>query len=211
MNLKNLGKSIIWTKSCRWEKIFRLPQISWRQICYFHTLPPSLSFYLILSQTFIKNKKFSISWLFLFLTPSSTSLSLLPLELPHTSTFPFSLFNSLSNFYLKKKIISHGSSSTSPLHLPLSSSHLLNSLTFSSLQLIILPFHLPFSHFHFLNSLTSLSLQLIAHPISYLNPMLGFFFFLISLWFLWFYYCLSLKGTFFPFWFLCLFFVAVFT
>ena len=156
MNLKNLGKSIIWTKSCRWEKIFRLPQISWRQICYFHTLPPSLSFYLILSQTFIKNKnknkKFSLSWLFLFLTPSSTSLLLLPLELLHTSTFPFSLFNSLSNFYLKKKnylswlFLYLTSSSTSLFLSPLELLHLLNNyLTFSSTSLSLAPLELPTS------------------------------------------------------------------
>jgi hypothetical protein len=59
----------------------------------------------------------------------------------------------------------------------LSLSHLLNSLTSSSPQLITLPFHLPLSHSHLLNSLTSSSPQLIAPPISYLNLMLGFFFF----------------------------------
>jgi hypothetical protein len=37
-------------------------------------------------------------------------------------------------------------------------------------------------------------------PNSFLNPMLRFF--LVSSWFLWFYYCFSLKGVFFPFWFL---------
>ena len=54
--------------------------------------------------------------------------------------------------------------------------HLLNSLTFSFPQLITSPFHLPLSHSHLLNSLTSSSPQLIAPPISYLNPMLRFFF-----------------------------------
>jgi hypothetical protein len=69
-------------------------QIPPRQICYSHTLPPSPSLYLILSLLF-KNK-FSLSWLFLYLTSSSTS-------------------------------------------------HLLNSLTFSSPQLITSHFHLPLS------------------------------------------------------------------
>ena len=97
--------------------------------------------------------------------------------LPHTSTFPFPLFNSLSHFYSKRISLCHGCSSTSPLHLPLSPSHLLNSLTASSPQLIISPFHLPLSPSHLLNSLTSSSFQLIAPPIFYLNPMLIFFFF----------------------------------
>ena len=60
--------------------------------------------------------------------------------------------------------------------LPLSLSHLLNSLTSSSFQLITSHFHLPLSPSHFLNSLTSLSPQLIAPPIFYLNHVLGFFF-----------------------------------
>ena len=55
-------------------------------------------------------------------------------------------------------------------------SHLLNSLTSSSPQLITSTFHLPLSYSHVLNSLTSSSPLLIAPSISYLNPMLGFFF-----------------------------------
>ena len=90
------------------------------------------------------------------------------LLLSHISTFPFPLFNSLSHFYSKINSFSHGCSSTS---------HLLNSLTFSSPQLITSHFHLSISLSHLLNSLTSSSLQLIAPQISYLNPMLGFFFF----------------------------------
>jgi hypothetical protein len=113
-------------------------------------------------------------------------LSLSCSHLLNSNTLPPSpfLYLILSQTFIKKKkkkIISHGSSSTSPPHLPLSSSHLLNSLTSSSLQLITLPFHLPFSRSHFLNSLTSSSLQLIAHPISYLNPMLRFFFINLSM------------------------------
>jgi hypothetical protein len=84
--------------------------------------------------------------------------------------------------------------------LPLSLSHILNSLTFSSPQLITSLFHLPLSHSHLLNSLTSSSPQLIAPPISYLNPMLRFFFSFHVV--LWFYCCLSLKGAFFSLWFL---------
>ena len=57
----------------------------------------------------------------------------------------------------------------------LSLSHLLNSLTSSSSQLITSPFHIPLSHSHLLNSLIYSSLQLIAPLISYLNPMLRFF------------------------------------
>jgi hypothetical protein len=63
------------------------------------------------------------------------------------------------------------------VHLP----HLLNSLTSSSPQLITSPFHLPLSPSHLLNSLNFSSLQLIAPPISYLNPVLGFFFFSLSM------------------------------
>ena len=54
--------------------------------------------------------------------------------------------------------------------------HLLNSLTSSSPQLITSSFHQPFSPSHLLNYLNSSSPQLIAPPISYLNPVLGFFF-----------------------------------
>jgi hypothetical protein len=77
----------------------------------------------------------------------------------------------------------------------------LELLTSSSPQLITSHFHLPLSPTHLLNSLISLSPQLIAPLISYLNPVLGFFF-VVSLWSLWFYCCLSLKGAFFPLWFL---------
>ena len=52
-------------------------------------------------------------------------------------------------------------------------------LTSSSPQLITLPFHLPLSPSHSLSPLelpTSSSPQLIAPPISYLNPVVGFFF-----------------------------------
>ena len=78
---------------------------------------------------------------------------------------PFPLFNSLSLLLKKKKkkkSLSHGCSSTSPLHLPLSPSNLLNSLTSSSLQLIISHFHLSFSPSYLLNSLNSSSPQLIT-------------------------------------------------
>ena len=131
------------------------------------------------------------------------------LLLPHTFTFP-SLYLILSHTFIKKKkSLSHVCSSTSPLHLPLSPSHLVNSLTSSSLQLIISHFHLSLSPSYLLNSLNSSSLQLITPPISYLNHVLGFF--LISLWSLQFYCYLSCKGAFFSLWFLCLFFVVVFT
>ena len=46
----------------------------------------------------------------------------------------------------------------------------------SSPQLITSHFHLPLSHSHLLNSLISSSPQLIIPQIFYLNPMLGFFF-----------------------------------
>ena len=49
-------------------------------------------------------------------------------------------------------------------------------MTSSSPQLITSPFPLPLSHSHLLNTLTSSSPQLTAFSISYLNPMLGFFF-----------------------------------
>ena len=58
--------------------------------------------------------------------------------LPHTFTFPFPSFNFLSLLF-KKKILSYGSFSTSPLHLPIFPSHLFPSLTSSSPQLIALP------------------------------------------------------------------------
>ena len=141
--------------------------------------------------------------------------------LTHIYTFPFPLFNSLSLlfknkfsllwlfFYLTSSSTSHPShplTFSSPqlitllFHLPLSLSHLLNSLTSSSHQLITSPFHLPLSHSHLLNSLTSSSPKLIAPPISYLNPMLRFFFSLhvvpiILLLF-------ESQKCFFPFWFL---------
>ena len=71
-------------------------------------------------------------------------------------------------FIQKKKKISHGCST---------SSFISNFLTTSSPQLIITShFHLPLSHFHLLNSLTSSFSQLIVLLISNLNPMLGFFF-----------------------------------
>ena len=86
-----------------------------------------------------------------------------------------------------------------PLFIYLSHSHLLNSLTFSSPQLIISPFHLPLTP-SLLELPTSSSPQLIAPLISYLNLVVGFF--LVSLYFLWFYCCLSFKGAFFLLWFL---------
>jgi hypothetical protein len=86
------------------------------------------------------------------------------------------------------------------VHLPLSPSHLLNSLISSSPQLITSHFHLSLSPSHPLNSLTFSSPQLITPPISSLNPVLRFF--LVSLWSLWFYCCLNLKSAFFPLWFL---------
>ena len=98
------------------------------------------------------------------------------MQLPHTSTFPFPLFNSLTLLFKKKKNFpSHGCSSTSHLHLPLSLSPLklsdlfissINYLTFSSTSLSLSPLELP----------TSSSPQLIASSISYLNPMVRFFF-----------------------------------
>ena len=99
------------------------------------------------------------------------------LPLSQTSTFPFPLFNSLSHFYSKNKFslswvfLYLTSSSTSISLSPLELSDLfifsINYLTFSSTYL---------SPSHLLNSLTSSSLQLIAPPISYLNLVLGFFF-----------------------------------
>jgi hypothetical protein len=53
------------------------------------------------------------------------------------------------------------------------------SLTSSSPQLIISHFHLLLSPSHLLNFLTSSSPQLIVLRISYLNPVLGFFFSLL--------------------------------
>ena len=85
---------------------------------------------------------------------------------PHTFTFP-SLYLILSHTFIKKK----KKISLIIVLLP----HLLNSLTSSSPQLITSHFHLPLSPSHLLNSLNSSSSQLIAPPISYLNPMLGFF------------------------------------
>ena len=105
-------------------------------------------------------------------SPNTVTLDLL---LPHTSTFPFPLFNFLSHFYSKNNSLSYGSSSTSPLHLPLSLSPLelldlfispINYLTFSSTSLSLSPVELPDIFIS----------QLIAPPISYLNPMLRFFF-----------------------------------
>ncbi len=141
--------------------------------------------------------------------------------LSHTSTFPFSLFNSLT-FVQKKIYLSHGCSSTSPLYLPLSLSppeltnlfiSSINYLTFLSISFSLSPLkppnlfissinYLTFSSTSLpLNSLTSSSPQLIALSISYLNFILGFFF-LVSVWFIWFYCYLSLKCVFFPLLFL---------
>ena len=66
----------------------------------------------------------------------------------------------------------------------------INYLTFSYTSLSLSPLELP----------TSSSPQLIAPLISYLNLVVGFF--LVSLYFLWFYCCLSFKGAFFLLWFL---------
>jgi hypothetical protein len=95
----------------------------------------------------------------------------------------------------------HGCSSVSPLHLPLSPSHLLNSLTSSSFQLIYFTF-----------SSTSLSLSPFELADFFISPIhcttnflfksCAGIFFLVSLWSLWFRCCLSLKGAFFPLWFL---------
>jgi hypothetical protein len=81
----------------------------------------------------------------------------------------------------------------SPLELPDLFISSINYLTFSSTSLFLslfsplelpnlfifsinyLTFYLPLSYSHLLNSLTSSSSQLIVPPISYLNPMLGFF------------------------------------
>ncbi len=94
--------------------------------------------------------------------------------LSHTSTFPFFLFHSLTLLFKKKNSLM-----VVPLphlfiylSLPLISwtpwpLHLLNNhLTFSSTSLSLSPLELP----------TSSSPQLIAPPISYLNPVVGFFF-----------------------------------
>ena len=124
---------------------------------------------------------------------------MLDLLLPHTFTFPFPLFNFLSHFYSKNSFLSYGSSSTSPLHLPLSLSPLelldlfispINYLTFSSTSLSFSPLELPDLFISPIN----------CTPNSFLNPMLRFF--LVSPGFLWFYCCLSLKGAFFSLWFL---------
>ena len=88
------------------ENYFRLSQIPSHQICCFYTLPPSPFLYLILSRTFIKKKKFPLSWLFLYLTSSCTSLSFSSLELPN-------LFIFLINYL----IFSPTSLSLSPLEL----------------------------------------------------------------------------------------------
>ena len=92
----------------------------------------------------------------------------------HTSTFPFSLFNSLTLLFKKKFSLMTVSLPHLFIYLslPLISwtpwpLHLLNNyLTFSSTSLSLSPLELP----------TSLSPQLIASPISYLNPMVRFFF-----------------------------------
>ena len=117
-------------------------------LTHIYTFP----FPLFNSLSLLFKNKFSLSWLFFYLTSSSTSHLLNPLTFssPQLITLLF--------------------------HLPLSLFDLLNSLTSSSHQLITSPFHLPLSHSHLLNSLTSSSPQLIAAPISYLNPMLRFFF-----------------------------------
>ena len=117
-------------------------------LTHIYTFP----FPLFNSLSLLFENKFSLSWLFFYLTSSSTSHLLNPLTFssPQLITLLF--------------------------HLPLSLSHLLNSLTSSSHQLITSHFHLPLSHSHLLNSLTSSSPKLIAPPISYLNPMLRFFF-----------------------------------
>ena len=120
---------------------------------------------------------------------------------PHTFTFP-SLYLILSHTFIKKK----KKISLIIVLLP----HLLNSLTSSSPQLITSPFHLPLSPSHLLNSLNSSSFQLIA-PTNFLFKSYVGIFLLVSLWSLWFYCCLSLKGAFFFLWFLFLFFVVVFT
>ena len=97
------------------------------------------------------------------------------LLLPHTFTFPFSLFNSLTFIQKKKNSLSwlflyltssSASLSLSPLELPNLLISSINYLTFSSTSLSLSPLELP----------TSSSPQLIALPISYLNPVVGFFF-----------------------------------
>ena len=98
---------------------------------------------------------------------------------PYTSTFPFSLFNSLTlllkkNFSLMVVPLAH---LLIYLSLPFTSwtpwpFHLLNNhLTFSSTSLSLSPLELP----------TSSSPQLVAHLISYLNHVVWFFFSLLVL------------------------------
>ena len=104
-------------------------------------------------------------------SPNTATLDLL---LPHTSIFPFPLFNSLSHFYSKINYLSHSYSSTSSFHLPLFLSPLellnlfissINYLTFSPTSLSLSPLELPDLFIS----------PLIAPIISYLNPMLRFF------------------------------------
>ena len=129
----------------------------------------------------------------------------------HTLPPSPSLYLILSHTFIKKRkknslscifiylTSSFTSLSFSPLKLPDLFIFSINYLTFLSTSLSLSPLEL----------LTSSSLQLIAPSISYLNFVVWFF--LVFLYFLWFYYCLSLKSTFFLLWFLCLFFVVVFT
>ena len=85
------------------------------------------------------------------------------------------------------------------VYLPHSPSHLLNSLTSSSPQLITSPFHLPLSLSPL--ELPNLFISPINYTLNFLFKSCTEIFFLVSLWSLRFYCCLNLKDTFFPLWF----------
>ena len=152
-----------------------------RHICCSYTLPPSHSLYLILSHTFIKKKKFSLSWLFLYLTSSFTSLFLSPLELPD-------LFISSINYF----IFSSTSLSLSPLELPDLFIYLINYLTFSSTSLSLSPLELSDLFISPINCTLNFLFKSCAEIFFSLHVVPRFC------------CCLSLKGAFYPFWFLCL-------
>ena len=115
-----------------------------------------------------------------YLTFSSTSLSLSPHELPDLFIFSIN--------YLT---FSSTSLSLSPLELLDLFISSINYLTFSSTSLSLSPLEFP-----------DLFISLINCTPNFLFKSYAGIFFLVSIWSLQFYCCLSFKGVFFPLWFL---------
>ena len=114
----------------------------------------------------------------------------------HTSTFPFPIFNFLT-FLFKNKFslmavpLPHLLIYLSSLELPDFFISSINYLTFSSTSFSLSPLELPDLFISPINCTPNFLFK------SYVE-----IFFLVSMWSLQFYCCLSLKDAFFPFWFL---------